>query len=133
MVERSVEEQIGVGVQLLLAALVPGDRVVSGEPDKKSAGGEFVFADPSARDDESRDGFTGFCAVRFERVNAVGVVQVSISLALNRVGDRLSNPSRCDTSLPSLEAPRMAPRHMVCCSCYPGNIPRTQAGVVEWL
>ena len=56
VVERPVEQQVCVGAQPLMAALFSGDRVVSGEPDPKVAGGELVFADPAARDDEPRDG-----------------------------------------------------------------------------
>nr|BFF12266.1 hypothetical protein GCM10025699_35690 [Microbacterium flavescens] len=36
VVERSVEQQVGVGAQPLMAALFAGDRVVSGEPDTKT-------------------------------------------------------------------------------------------------
>src|SRR5690349_9954314 len=39
VVERPVEQQVGVGAQSLMAALFPGDRVVSGEPDTQAAGG----------------------------------------------------------------------------------------------
>lgn len=86
-----------------MAAHFPGDRVAYGEPDTKATGGEFVGGDDAVRHDEPCDGRTGCGTVRFERVNAGGVVQVSITGPLERVRDRLSNPSGFDTSLPSLE------------------------------
>lgn len=110
MVERSVQQQVGVGAQPLIAALFPGDRIVSGEPDAKPAGGESVGGDDAVRQDESRDGGIGCCTVCFERINAGGVLQVSIAGALERVRDRLSNPSGFDTSLPSFEASAHAAR-----------------------
>src|SRR5690606_24242668 len=45
VVERPVEQQVGVGTQPLVASLLPRDRVVPGEPDTKSAGCEFVGRD----------------------------------------------------------------------------------------
>lgn len=110
VVERPVEQQVGVGAQPLMAALFPGDRVVAGEPDTKAAGGEFIGGDDAVIYDEPRDGRTRCGTVRFERVNAGGVLQVSIAGAVERVAERLSNPSGIDTSLPSFEASSHAAR-----------------------
>jgi len=51
----------------------------------KAAGGELVGGDDAVLDNEARDGRSGCGAVRFEHVNAVGVLQVSIAYALERV------------------------------------------------
>ena len=52
MIERPVEQQVGVGAQSLMAALFPRDRVVPGEPDTKSSGGELVGGDDAVLDNE---------------------------------------------------------------------------------
>lgn len=50
VVECPVEQEVGVRAQPLMAALFPGDWVVSGEPDTKAAaGGEFVGSDEAVR------------------------------------------------------------------------------------
>ena len=56
VIERPVEQQVGVGAQPLVASLLPRDRVVPGEPDTKAAGREFVGRDDAVVDDEPRDG-----------------------------------------------------------------------------
>ncbi len=72
VVDRPVEEQVGVGAQPLAAALLPRDRVVTGDPDAQSAGGELIAPDPATRDDEPGDGRFGCLGVRLERLNAAG-------------------------------------------------------------
>src|SRR6478736_5786454 len=42
VVERPVEQQVGVRAQPLVASLLPRDRVVPGEPDTKAPGRELV-------------------------------------------------------------------------------------------
>jgi hypothetical protein len=79
VVERPIQQQVGVGAQPLKAALLPGDRVVSREPDAEAAVGELVGGDDAVCDDEPRDRRIGCRTVRFERVNAGGVVEVRIA------------------------------------------------------
>lgn len=59
VVERSVEQQVGVGAEPLLTAPLPRDRIVPSEPDTKTAGGEVVGCDDAVLDDEPRDGRIG--------------------------------------------------------------------------
>ena len=103
VVERPVEQQVGVGAQPLVASLLPCDRVVPGEPDTKSACCEFVGGDDAVVDDEPGDGRIGCCAVRLERFGARRVGPVGIARALESIRDRVSNPAGFDTPLPPLQ------------------------------
>ncbi len=103
VVERSVEQQVGVGAESLVASLLPRDRVVPGEPDTKAAGRELVGRDDAVVDDESRDGGIGCCAIPLERVGARVVGHVCVARALERVRDCLSNAVGFDAPLPPLE------------------------------
>lgn len=109
VVERSVQQQVCVGAQSLMAALFPGDRIMSGEPGAEAAAGELVGIDDAALDDESRDGRIGCGAVRFERFDAGGVLRVSIAGALERVADSLSNPLDSTPRFQRSRPPRIAP------------------------
>jgi hypothetical protein len=55
VVERPIEQQVGVRAQPLVASLLPRDWVVPGEPDTKSAGCELVGRDDAVVDDEPRE------------------------------------------------------------------------------
>ena len=70
VVERPVEQQVGVGAEPLGSALLPRDRVMAGEPHPKPAGGQLVGGDGAVVDHESGDARVGGRAVHLERVGA---------------------------------------------------------------
>ncbi len=105
MVDRPVEEQVGVGAQPLVTALLPRDRVVPGDPDTQPAGGELITADPATRDDEPGDGRFGCVGVRLERISAARGRSVCVAGSLECVGDRLSDAARIDATFSPLQSP----------------------------
>ena len=103
MVERPVEHQVRIRAQPLVASLLPGDRVVPGEPDTKAPGRELVSGDDAVVDDEPRDGGIGCSTIRLERVGARRIGLMGVACALESVRDRVPNPAGFDTSLPTLQ------------------------------
>lgn len=109
VIDRPVEHEVGIRAQPLPAALLPRDRIMPGQPYPQATRGELVCRDGPVLDDEPIDVGSGCCAIRFERVSARRVAEVSVAGAVERVGDGLSDSAGFDTPLPPLEPPRMAP------------------------
>lgn len=123
MVDRPVEEEVGVRAQPLAAALLPRDRVAPGDPDLQPAGGELIAADATACDKEPGDGRLGCFGVRLKRLRADRVRPVRVAGSLERVGNRLPDAAGIDASLPPLQSPAHAARLDSRFGTYPGIFP----------
>lgn len=110
VIERAVQQEVGVSAQPLPAALLTTDRVVARDPHTKPAGSEFVGGDAAVVDDETRNSRVRCQTIRFERITTGRVLEMSVTGPLERVRNRVSYPSGLNPTLPPLKATSHAVR-----------------------
>ena len=80
MIERAIEQEIGVGAEPLPAALLATDGVMTSEPHAEPASAELVGGDAAAVDDESSNTRVRGQTVRFERISTVRVLEQNLAV-----------------------------------------------------